>query len=342
MLQVDAPGDVLSAAEERTLIGVVEDADVPVAVWVGEASASRAYGAAFAVAEAADVVGAVPRSRLGPDDDRSLAADAAAKDGRVDLVTPTLGDFIVGVDGRDVAGTELETATVVERDGEQRREPAAVVRFSKLGLVARLLHTVASPSVGYLLLLLGLLLIVFEFFTAGVGVAGATGAGALVLGAIGLATLPARPWAVALLVIGVAGYTIDVQAGAPRFWTAVGTICLAVGSVRLYDGLSVPLLTLAVAVGGVALFMVAAMPSMIRTRFATPTIGRESMIGELGTALTGVSPEGTVTVRDAPWRARTNRATPIKEGEAIRVVGIDGLLLEVEPEAGGARDYRKH
>ena len=50
--------------------------------------------------------------------------------------------------------------------------------------------------------------------------------------------------------------------------------------------------------------------------------------------------EGTVEVRGAPWRARTNRATPIRSGDAVRVVGIDGLLLEVEPEAGGARDYR--
>jgi membrane-bound serine protease (ClpP class) len=49
-----------------------------------------------------------------------------------------------------------------------------------------------------------------------------------------------------------------------------------------------------------------------------------------------------VLVRDAQWQARTNRATPIKAGEAIRVVEVDGPLLEVEPETGGARDYREH
>jgi membrane-bound serine protease (ClpP class) len=83
------------------------------------------------------------------------------------------------------------------------------------------------------------------------------------------------------------------------------------------------------------------MPAMVRARFSTPTIGRESMVGELGSALAAVDPEGTVEVRGAPWRARTNRATPIRAGEAVRVVGIDGLLLEVEPESGGARDYRR-
>ena len=41
------------------------------------------------------------------------------------------------------------------------------------------------------------------------------------------------------------------------------------------------------------------------------------------------------------WRARTNRATPIHAGERVRVVSIEGVVLEVEPEAGGARDHRE-
>jgi membrane-bound serine protease (ClpP class) len=97
-------------------------------------------------------------------------------------------------------------------------------------------------------------------------------------------------------------------------------------------------LALAVGLVGTPLFMVAGMPAMVRARFSTPTIGRQSMIGEMGTALATVSPEGTVEVRGAPWRARTNRATPIAAGDPVRVTGIDGLLLEVEPETGGARD----
>jgi membrane-bound serine protease (ClpP class) len=65
------------------------------------------------------------------------------------------------------------------------------------------------------------------------------------------------------------------------------------------------------------------------------------MVGELGTAEVDVDPDGVVRVRDALWRARTNRATPVLAGDVIRVVEIDGLVLEIEPEAGGARDYRE-
>ena len=80
---------------------------------------------------------------------------------------------------------------------------------------------------------------------------------------------------------------------------------------------------------------------MVRTRFSTPTIGREWMIGEMGRAVSDVNPDGVVMVRGAQWRAYTNRATPIDQLDAIRVVGIEGLVLEVEPEEGAARDYRE-
>jgi membrane-bound serine protease (ClpP class) len=65
------------------------------------------------------------------------------------------------------------------------------------------------------------------------------------------------------------------------------------------------------------------------------------MIGEEGQAVTAVDPDGVVEVRGAPWRARTNRATPVAAGEAVRVVEVDGLLLEVEPLEGAARDHRE-
>src|SRR5205085_6443125 len=90
--------------------------------------------------------------------------------------------------------------------------------------------------------------------------------------------------------------------------------------------------------GGAAALMISGMAAMVRSRFSTPTIGRESMTGEMGPATSGVDPEGTVRIRGAVWRARTNRATPIASGDRVTVVGIDGLLLEVEPEEGGAKD----
>ena len=109
----------------------------------------------------------------------------------------------------------------------------------------------------------------------------------------------------------------------------------------LYDGFSLSWITLLVGIGGISLFMLAGMPAMVRTRFSTPTIGREWMIGETGEAVASVNPEGVIRIKGALWRARTNRATPITAGATVRVVEVEGLLLEVEPEEGGARDHRE-
>jgi membrane-bound serine protease (ClpP class) len=331
VIQLDSPGSIISDARMDRVALSLAHSSVPVAVWVGGSGRPRASGPAALIVETADIVGLAPKARV---------PGTALRPGR-SLAAPTLGDFIVGLDGRVVDGQTLDTAKVVRHPGaDPRREPTVTPVFGKPSLTARLLHGVASPSATYLLLAAGLLLAVFEFYSAGVGLAAATGAICLVLAAYGLGVLPIRLWALGLIVVGIFGYTIDVQAGAPRFWTAAGTIAFVVGSLRLFVGLHASPLILVAVVAGTALFMVSGMPSMLRTRFATPTIGRESMIGEMGVATGDVSPEGTVQVRGAPWRARTNRSTPILAGAAVRVVGIDGLMLEVEPDVGGARDYR--
>jgi membrane-bound serine protease (ClpP class) len=191
--------------------------------------------------------------------------------------------------------------------------------------------------VAYLLLLAGLLLVVFELFTAGPGMAGAAGAIALVLASYGLATLPVRLGGLALLAVAVFGFSVDVQTGAPRVWTSIGAVALLAGSVLLYRGLALRWPALLVGVLGTALLMLGGLPATVRSRFAAPTVGRDSMVGEAGLAAAPLDPEGVVRIRGALWRARTNRATPIDEGADVRVVGIQGIVLEVEP-AGATPD----
>jgi membrane-bound serine protease (ClpP class) len=348
VLQLNSSGAVVGDAQFDDLLGRIRTADVPVDVWVGP-SGSRATGEAADLLAAARVVGVSGGSRveitpalLG---DGTLDGEAAVGDkvsageavdlGLVDSSAPTIGVFVYGQPPDYEALPGVETTVVA---GE--RQPVTPTHFGQLPLSGQLLHTVASPPVAYLLFLIGLALIVFELYTAGVGVAGLVGAGCLVLGCYGLAALPTNLYAVGLLLFAMFGFAVDVQTGVPRVWSGMATACLAVGSVLLYDGLSLSWITLLVAIGGISLAMIGGMPAMVRTRFSTPTIGREWMVGEIGTARGRIAPDGIVTVRDAPWRARTNRATPIDASAPVRVVSIDGLLLEVEPLEGAATDHR--
>jgi membrane-bound serine protease (ClpP class) len=371
VLQMNSGGGVASDADVRGLIERVATAPVPIGIWIGPSGSARIYGLPAQLMAVADVTAMVSGSRMGYTgrmltvdgeqltfgvaDDRlrngSLSFQEARSLGALkletdDLGVPTIRSMVLALDGVEADGVVLDTASETVNDEGQVQQTLTTVRFSKLTLGNQLFHTVASPPVAYLLFLIGLGLLVFELFTAGVGVAGVVGALCTFFGCFGLAELPARSWAVALLVVAMVAFAVDVQVGIPRFWTGVGLVLTAIGSLWLYEslpGTSLRLgwLTLLVGIGGCALAFIVGMPSMVRTRFATPTIGRDWMIGAIGDAVGDIDPDGVVSVDGARWRARTNRATPVKGGDRVRVVAIDGVTLEVEPEEGGARDYRE-
>ncbi len=358
------------------VLAAVRRSRVPVIAWVGP-SGSKARGLAAQVVLGAAVgsvsngssIGAIDPVRLDTEQNarvvgargarilhRSMGANEAAAKKVTDTpcapsVSPgcaTIGDLLVALDGKTVTAAggpvTLHTAKVVGTGADRRRQPADTIRFRKLDLVGQAVHTLTSPSIAYFLLVVGLALIVFEFFTISIGLAGGTGAVALVGAFVGFSHLPVTWWALALVFLAMFGYAIDVQAGRPLSWTVIGTVLLVVGSLFLYGGspsLNVYWWVVIVMIVLTVAFFVSAMPVAVRSRFSTPTIGRESLVGELGEAAVDIAPDGVILLRGARWRARTNRATPIPAGDPVRVVEVDGLVLEVEPEEGGARDYRE-
>jgi membrane-bound serine protease (ClpP class) len=344
--QIDGSGAV--DVDVGALVRAFERATVPVAVWVGPSSGG-ARAASALLALAADHAAVAPGADFGPVDPISYDHPSRTVPGEDALkakpivrgreAPATLQDFVASLDGRTIGGVKVSTL----KGAPGNRTLSQNVHFHKLDLLQQLAHTLDTPWVAYFLFVVGLLLIVFEFFTAGIGVAGFIGACALVGGCFGFSHLPVTPWAVALLMLGVLGLAIDLQAGGLGVWTFIGGASLTAGSIWLYGGssrLDPKWWVLVLVIGGSALFMLSAMTAMVRARFSTPTIGRDELVGEMGRAEADVAPDGVVRVRDALWRARTNRATPIRAGDNVRVVSVEGIVLEVEPEQGGARDYR--
>lgn len=370
ILQINSPGAVVSRDRMAELLRRLHASPVPIGIWVGP-SGAHLYGLSAQLLAAADATGMAPGARIGnygtplvvsgvPIDfggateklrTGTMGFQQARTSGALRLQTtdegvPAIKNMVLAMDGLQARGRTLDTVSESLTDTGGTQNNATLVRFFKLSLINQLLHTVSSPAVAYLLLIVGLALLVFEFYTAGIGVAGVVGAVCLILACYGLAALPISGWALAAIIVSMAAFAIDVQVGIPRLWTGVGLALFTVGSWLLFrDVLGASLrpswITLIAGVGGITLTFIVGMPSMVRTRFATPTVGREWMIGQMGTALADISPEGIAEVSGGRWRARANRSTPIKAGEVLRVVAIDGVTLEVEPEQGGARDYRE-
>ena len=269
VLQVDSTGAVVSQAELDRLVSRMLTTKVPIGAWVGPAGSSAEH-ATTALLGPADRVGRAPGSVIAPAT-RSI------------VQTPTLGDFIVDLDGLKSRAGTLHTAEVeTNEEGQPRRKPTVDVRFVEPPLMARLLHIVASPAISYLLLLAGAGLVLLELFSLGGGLAAGTAVACLLLSAYGLAELPTRAVGLALLLGAVVAFAVDIQAGIARFWSAVGALALLAGTMTLFgpglDGpVGIPWPAAASGIVGLLLLVIRAMPSIVRSRTTAgglnPTMG---------------------------------------------------------------------
>jgi membrane-bound serine protease (ClpP class) len=360
VLQVDV-GAVLHEGVE-SLIAVVSDPPVPLAVWVGPSPAAARGGMAVALS-AAPVRGAAPGVRIGtaapmvaagdPDaaavrllapnlPDEALTGDlvvgVAPIPGLVDKVDPSIGQFIVGLHGVEVEIgnelVELDTAISEIVDGIESITPAHPVRFVEPGLIDRVLATGTQPATTFFFLVMGLALVVLEFYAAGPGIAAAVAAVLLLLAGHGLVVLPVWWPAVVAIVAGVVLYVVEFQRNDLGWKSILGTVLLLFGGLRFVG--STPHLepawwVIAIVVLSAALFFVFALTTVARSRFATQTIGRTHLVGRVGTAEGPIAVDGFVSVDGATWKARAARASGIAKGDRVVVVGIDGIVLEVEP-----------
>ena len=347
VFQINISGSVVEEEKIVALGEAISSSPIPISFWIGP-SGSRAKGPITELALISGDIGISPGSKIGKIGQSILSSDSSEVQKNFDLnektfnyeeaiekgiarSSPVLLEHLVGLEGFEVI-SDVDSGEI---------KPLTQTRFEEMDPPDQFFHSVGSPAITYLLFLAGMGLLVFELYTAGVGIAGVLGALCLLLGFYGLAVLPSNPWGIALLIFSMFSFAVDIQTGVPRFWSAVATISLVAGSLLLFDGLSLSWLTLLFGILLTVSCMSAGMPAMIRTRFATPTIGREWIVGELGMALEEINPNGTVEVKGAIWKAQTNRATPIKVNDEIRVAAVDGFWLDVEPLEGAARDYRE-
>jgi len=369
VLQVDSRGTFGDQAER--LAGFLRTVSVPVVAWVGP-SGARAEGGALFLVYASDLVAISPGAGVGPArpfdlatkaalerpapvaerarqlqalaaasgiptevvrrlvDGAALAAGPAQRSGAAVVVAATVPDLLRRVDGRQVRTSRgsVSLATL------NRTDRPVVTRFEEIGFVDRVLHAVSTPTAAYVLLLIGLWGVAFEFTQPGLGMAGIAGAVALGFAGYGLTVVPVHWVGLALLLAGVGGQALDVVIKRVAVLTLAGTAAFLAGSLLAWRGvapavdLSLWLVILAT-IAGLLLFgfgMTVALKA--RERVRTAQVGLVGLTGEVRSDL---NPEGGVYVKGTLWRARSMDG-PIPAGRRVRVKGIDGLILRVEEE----------
>ena len=348
IIELDTPGGLLTST--RDIVGVLLVAPVPVAVYVtpqgaraGSAGTFITAAANFAVmAPSTNIGAATPVSATGEDIPETLASkvenDAAAlirniaeKRGRnqdkleetvreaasftaseavelnvVDFIAEDLDDLLAQLDGleAETANGVLKLAT---RDIEQRR-------FGRLGLVV-------------------------ELFNPGLIAPGVIGVICLLLAFLALGNLPVNWAGVVFVFVAIALAVLETQVSGFGILGIGAIVSFVIGGLLLFSQfgdvsptlppVSVSLWLIGAMAATFALALLFVVKTIYQSRRAIPQVAATTLVGATGAAISDLAPRGLVRLGDQTWTAISGDGTVIAQGEPVRVIEMNGLILTV-------------
>lgn len=368
VLQLDSAGTL--DVDAVALATRIFEARVPVVVWVGPVPA-KAAGAALLLMYASSLSAVAPGVGVGPLEPLDLAGSRAeeaparaevedlarswaeARGRPADLTFPnepvpaqdaldgniaqvpavSVPELLEEIDGSRVV-TAAGEVTLRTKIAETESEEPVEVMFTELGPVDRVRHAAASPTWIYVLLVIGLASLAFELTQPGFGFAGFGGLALTALGVYGLTVVPVSWLGLVLLLGGIASLEADVLLRKLGVLTAAGLGAFAVGSVVAFRGVAPAIRVSPWLIGGTVvasfLYYGFALTVAVRSRERITSTQR-GLVGLVGETRGELAPEGPVFVKGTLWRGRSADG-PIPAGTRVRVRGLDGLVLRVEPE----------
>ncbi|NLO28747.1 MAG: nodulation protein NfeD [Actinobacteria bacterium] len=256
----------------------------------------------------------------------SLPAEDALEQNVIDFVAPDLPALLKAIDGYVTApkGLTLHTA-------------GAPVKEVSMGLIQRFLHAIANPDIAYVLMTIGVLGIIMELSTPGLGVAGIAGVISLLLAFYSFQVLPVSLVGVALVVLAMILYLAEIKFQSHGVLGIGGTAALVAGGLLLFDSpmsylqVSWPVLIVVGAI--VFLFFMIVIRAVAKAMRRPHATGLESMVGATGVTLSPLTPGGQVRLQGETWRARSERGD-LRKDTPVEVLGTEGLTLIVRPRDG--------
>jgi membrane-bound serine protease (ClpP class) len=252
----------------------------------------------------------------------SITAEKALELKVVEIVARDLDDLLGQLNGRVVNGKPLDTA-------------AAQIVEIKVSVTEQLLQMFWRPEVMFILMLVAIYGLIGEMTTPGAILPGVVGAMALILALYMAAILPVNIAGLLLIGLAIALFLIDVFAPTHGVLTGGGILAFLVGSLMLFDRRD-PLfrLSLSYIIPSVILtagFFLLIVGKALQAQRLPVKVGKETMLGKLVQVITPIDANGgRVFVEGEYWTARSDQ--PIKQGETVRIVAVEGLTVKVVPK----------
>jgi membrane-bound serine protease (ClpP class) len=379
IIKLNTPGGDLAATND--IVGTLLEAKVPVIVWVAPAGGRAASAGTFitlaaniaVMAPGTNIGAASPISSDGSDipgtlgekimndaiakmtsiatarhrnvewavatvrDARSSPVEEAVAVGAVDGIAASLEDVLAFANGKtvEVSGATTTLDLTGATTTEQGINPF-------LGII-RLL---ADPTIALLLFSTGSIGLLAELYSPNF-VTGILGGLMIILGLIGLGTLPLNVGGLLLIVFGMVLFGLELTVTSHGLLGVGGLICFALGASALFSGPVDPFqplaqvapLTIAAMTAAGGTFLALIVFGLVRSRRVGKGplgSGANIALGAIGQVRSPLSPLGSVLAGGEEWSARSADGRPLDRGTNVRVVNVEGLTLTVEPDASSS------
>lgn len=255
----------------------------------------------------------------------SITAEDALRNKVIDFVATDVRNLLEQADNK----------TVLLSSGKVRvtlKTKYAFINEKKMSLRQKVLAAISDPNIAYILMLVGLAGLYFEFTNPGAMLPGIIGGISLLLAFFAMQTLPVNYTGVLLILFGCLLFIAEIKVISHGLLTVGGIVSLVLGSLMLFNSpdpaLRVSFKVLAPAVATISLFFVAVITLVVRAQIQKRHTGKEELPGKKGIAITDIQEDGRVFVRGEYWQAFSDQR--VEKGKKIRVVKVEGLRLKIE------------
>jgi membrane-bound serine protease (ClpP class) len=253
----------------------------------------------------------------------SITAEEALRLKVIDFVATDLNRLLEQIDGREVTLAEGKRILRTKR---------ATFNDKVMGARQKILSALSDPNIAYILLLIGLAGLYFEFSTPGVILPGVIGGISLIMAFFAMQTLPVNYAGVALILFAILLFIAEIKVISHGILTIGGIVSLVIGSLMLFQSpdpsLRVSWGVLIPAVSITSLFFIAVIAIALKAQMRKTLGGEEGMEGEEGQAITDVFAEGKVLIHGEHWNAESD--VPVTKGSKIRVIRVDHMKVKIK------------
>ena len=254
----------------------------------------------------------------------SIPASEALRLGVIDVIATDVPDLLRQIDGR--------TVRVADKPARLSTSGLEIV-LARPGWRTEFLAVITDPNIAFMLMLVGVYGLIFEFLSPGATAPGVIGAISLLVALYALNLLPINYAGAALVLLGIGLMVAEVHIGAFGAIGVGGIVAFVVGAALMFPS-GVPGYTLSPAVIAgaaiaTALLFLVALALLLRARKRAVVTGGEALLGAAGEVVAWQGDEGRVRVHGEVWRAGAR--VPMQPGAHVKVIGRDGLVLMVGP-----------